>query len=81
MHRRASGLWQAADGVQLGGRFLIVRGSQQCLLCDQPVLSRDFYGFACNHCYHADCLFAEVRASCMWSLHPHHNAITPLTLH
>lgn len=45
---------------QLRNRVGVVKGSQQCEVCHQVVLSRTFYLFPCEHAFHADCLVAKV---------------------
>jgi len=45
---------------QLRNRVGVVKGSQQCEICNQLVLSRTFYLFPCEHAFHADCLVAKV---------------------
>lgn len=49
------------DTQRLANRFVSVGENQKCGLCEEAVLQRQFYVFACSHAFHADCLVAEVR--------------------
>jgi vacuolar protein sorting-associated protein 18 len=44
----------------LKNRFLTIDASEQCSVCSQLLLSRQFYVFPCRHCFHADCLIGLV---------------------
>ncbi|KAI8094681.1 Pep3/Vps18/deep orange family-domain-containing protein [Thamnidium elegans] len=48
------------DIRKLKKRFAIVKEDQVCVLCEYPLLTRQFYVFPCNHEYHADCLINKV---------------------
>ncbi|KAI9890555.1 MAG: hypothetical protein M1814_003895 [Vezdaea aestivalis] len=45
---------------KLDERFVIVEPGEKCALCAWPLLSRQFWVFACMHGFHADCLAKEV---------------------
>lgn len=51
------------DTQKLANRFVAVEGDQKCGLCQELLLQRQFYVFACSHAFHADCLIAEVSKS------------------
>lgn len=40
----------------------VVRTSNVCNLCDEPILLKPFHVFPCNHLFHSDCLFDAVQA-------------------
>jgi len=48
------------DVRQLRDRFAVVTLGEECRFCRQPVLSRQFYIFACGHAFHVDCLSDRV---------------------
>jgi hypothetical protein len=48
------------DVRQLRDRFAVVTLGEECHFCRQPVLSRQFYIFACGHAFHVDCLTDRV---------------------
>lgn len=48
------------DTQRLANRFVSVEGNQKCGLCQEILLQRQFYVFACGHAFHADCLITEV---------------------
>lgn len=56
--RSAKSIQQDIDGLQ--NRFVTVDGDEVCQRCEEPVMKRMFYVFACGHSFHADCLVAEV---------------------
>lgn len=49
------------DVVALKNRFLTIDAGEQCSVCSQLLLSRQFYVFPCRHSFHADCLVTLVR--------------------
>ncbi|BGP36576.1 tethering complex subunit [Rhodotorula kratochvilovae] len=49
-----------ADIADLDSRFVVVDAGEKCGCCRQPLLTRQFYVFPCQHCFHADCLIQEV---------------------
>ncbi|GAA5866874.1 hypothetical protein JCM3774_004586 [Rhodotorula dairenensis] len=52
-----------ADIAELDNRFVVVQPSEKCGVCWQQLLTRQFYVFPCQHCFHADCLIQEVTKS------------------
>lgn len=48
-----------ADTQKLANRFVSVEANEKCGVCQELVLQRQFYVFACNHAFHADCLVSE----------------------
>jgi len=44
----------------VSGRYGFIGASDKCRLCNYPLLTRQFYLFSCQHCFHADCLTSEV---------------------
>lgn len=49
------------DMEDLQHRFVIVGGDEGCSMCGEPLLSRPFYVFPCQHVFHADCLVRQVQ--------------------
>ncbi|GAA5932223.1 hypothetical protein JCM3775_001164 [Rhodotorula graminis] len=49
-----------ADIADLDNRFVVVDAGEKCGSCRQQLLTRQFYVFPCQHCFHADCLIQEV---------------------
>ncbi|GAA6004427.1 hypothetical protein JCM10207_000722 [Rhodosporidiobolus poonsookiae] len=49
-----------ADIAELDSRFVVVDANEKCGSCGQQLLTRQFYVFPCQHCFHADCLIQEV---------------------
>ena len=47
-------------GCARGGRYGFIGATDKCRLCNFPLLTRQFYLFPCQHCFHADCLTTEV---------------------
>src|ERR1700726_5066324 len=45
-----------ADIAALSKRFITIDVREQCELCSQLLLARQFYVFPCQHTFHADCL-------------------------
>ncbi len=41
-------------------RYGVLKCSQECELCTEPVLLSDFYLFPCLHAFHSRCLVNEV---------------------
>ncbi|GAA5965015.1 hypothetical protein JCM8115_005683 [Rhodotorula mucilaginosa] len=52
-----------ADIAELDNRFVVVEAGEKCGVCRQQLLTRQFYVFPCQHCFHADCLIQEVTKS------------------
>ncbi|KAJ8297008.1 Vacuolar protein sorting-associated protein 18 [Rhodotorula toruloides] len=52
-----------ADIAELENRFVVVDANEKCGACAQQLLTRQFYVFPCQHCFHADCLIQEVTKS------------------
>ncbi|BGP21553.1 tethering complex subunit [Rhodotorula toruloides] len=52
-----------ADIAELENRFVVVDANEKCGACTQQLLTRQFYVFPCQHCFHADCLIQEVTKS------------------
>ncbi|UZJ55107.1 hypothetical protein CBS101457_004427 [Exobasidium rhododendri] len=55
---------QSAESIRLetqrlAHRFVSVDREQSCGKCQELLLQRQFYVFACGHAFHADCLIAE----------------------
>lgn len=48
------------DTQRLANRFVSVEAEDRCSVCQEAVLHRQFYVFACGHAFHADCLITEV---------------------
>ncbi|EIN14075.1 hypothetical protein PUNSTDRAFT_95620 [Punctularia strigosozonata HHB-11173 SS5] len=44
------------DIAALRNRFVTIDAGERCAVCRFPVLTRQFYVFPCQHCFHADCL-------------------------
>uniref|UniRef100_H2ZFS1 Vacuolar protein sorting-associated protein 18 homolog n=1 Tax=Ciona savignyi TaxID=51511 RepID=H2ZFS1_CIOSA len=42
-------------------RHLVVGGTDRCFSCQKLLLTRGFYLFPCEHAFHNDCLWGEVR--------------------
>ncbi|TFY65613.1 hypothetical protein EVG20_g5479 [Dentipellis fragilis] len=40
----------------LKNRFVTIDAGEKCSVCSQPLLTRQFYVFPCQHSFHADCL-------------------------
>jgi vacuolar protein sorting-associated protein 18 len=55
----AKSLKQEID--ELHKRFITLDASAVCSSCLQPLLSRQFYVFPCQHSFHANCLITLVR--------------------
>ncbi|GAA5891146.1 hypothetical protein JCM6882_006439 [Rhodosporidiobolus microsporus] len=56
---------KAADAIrgdiaELDDRFVVVDAKEKCGACGGQLLTRQFYVFPCQHCFHADCLIQEV---------------------
>ncbi|KDE09671.1 hypothetical protein MVLG_00077 [Microbotryum lychnidis-dioicae p1A1 Lamole] len=49
-----------SDIADLRHRFVTVDASEKCGSCHLQLLTRQFYVFPCQHCFHADCLIKEV---------------------
>ncbi|CAL8101844.1 unnamed protein product [Orchesella dallaii] len=41
-------------------RCAVIRATDQCTLCENTLLIRNFYVFPCGHKFHADCLMSEI---------------------
>ncbi|GAA5826993.1 hypothetical protein JCM11251_002198 [Rhodosporidiobolus azoricus] len=48
------------DIAELDSRFVVVDAKEKCGSCGKQLLTRQFYVFPCQHCFHADCLISEV---------------------
>jgi hypothetical protein len=48
------------DASEQKRRFDVVRKERKCDVCRERVALRDFFVFPCTHCFHDDCLTAEV---------------------
>lgn len=46
--------------IDLCNRCAVVRATDQCTLCENTLLIRNFYIFPCGHKFHADCLMSEI---------------------
>ncbi|OJA16138.1 hypothetical protein AZE42_00083 [Rhizopogon vesiculosus] len=44
------------DIAELKNRFVTIDSGERCSVCSQPLLTRQFYVFPCQHTFHADCL-------------------------
>ncbi|KAH7912578.1 Pep3/Vps18/deep orange family-domain-containing protein [Hygrophoropsis aurantiaca] len=44
------------DINELKNRFVTIDAGEQCSVCSQLLLTRQFYVFPCQHTFHADCL-------------------------
>jgi uncharacterized protein YxjI len=53
------------DIAELKNRFVTIDAGERCSVCSQPLLTRQFYVFPCQHTFHADCLIGLV---CLFSL-------------
>lgn len=45
-----------SDIQKLNQNYGFVEGQQKCQVCEGVALTREFYLFPCQHCFHADCL-------------------------
>lgn len=52
-----------ADIKNLQSRFVTLEATEKCSICGYELLTRQFYVFPCQHCFHADCLIGQVRGS------------------
>ena len=50
------------DIAGLQKRFITIDAGEKCSVCSQPLLTRQFYVFPCQHTFHADCLIGVVSA-------------------
>jgi vacuolar protein sorting-associated protein 18 len=48
------------DIAELKNRFVTIDAGERCSVCSQPLLTRQFYVFPCQHTFHADCLIGLV---------------------
>ena len=48
------------DIKELRNKYGYVSSAQKCGICDQLVLSKEFYLFPCQHVFHADCLLNKM---------------------
>jgi hypothetical protein len=46
----------------LSTRLVVLDAGEKCVVCAEPLLSRQFYVFPCQHAFHADCLVSQVTA-------------------
>ena len=56
--RNADAIKQDIAGLQK--RFITIDAGEKCSECGQPLLTRQFYVFPCQHTFHADCLIGLV---------------------
>ncbi|KIO30783.1 hypothetical protein M407DRAFT_14242 [Tulasnella calospora MUT 4182] len=49
------------DIKNLQNRFVTLEASEKCSICGLNLLTRQFYVFPCQHCFHADCLIGQVK--------------------
>ncbi|KAG9024553.1 hypothetical protein FS837_005314 [Tulasnella sp. UAMH 9824] len=49
------------DIKNLQNRFVTLEASEKCCICGLNLLTRQFYVFPCQHCFHADCLIGQVK--------------------
>ncbi|KAJ2780718.1 tethering complex subunit [Coemansia javaensis] len=52
------------DMAGLKGRFAILSTEETCQACSQPLWTRQFYVFPCQHSFHGDCLTRRVAGAC-----------------
>ncbi|KAG8844570.1 hypothetical protein FRB96_002999 [Tulasnella sp. 330] len=50
-----------ADIKNLQNRFVTLEATDKCAICANILLTRQFYVFPCQHCFHADCLIGQVK--------------------
>lgn len=48
------------DIAALKQRFITIDVGEQCSICSNLLLTRQFYVFPCHHSFHADCLIGLV---------------------
>lgn len=48
------------DIAALEKRFVTIDAEEKCSVCNNLLLSRQFYVFPCQHTFHADCLIGLV---------------------
>lgn len=48
------------DITALQKRFIAIDSTEKCSVCHQPLFTRQFYVFPCQHTFHADCLIGLV---------------------
>ena len=58
--RNAEAIKQDIAGLRK--RFITIDAGEKCSVCAQPLLTRQFYVFPCQHTFHADCLIGVVSA-------------------
>ncbi|TFK77229.1 hypothetical protein BDN72DRAFT_953692 [Pluteus cervinus] len=63
------------DIAALKKRFVTINAGEQCSVCSQLLLTRQFYVFPCRHTFHADCLIGLAK-----EYHPPHMLRKILTL-
>ncbi|KAG8987850.1 hypothetical protein FRB90_003109, partial [Tulasnella sp. 427] len=49
------------DIKNLQNRFVTLEATEKCSICGLNLLTRQFYVFPCQHCFHADCLIGQVK--------------------
>ncbi|KAJ2732293.1 tethering complex subunit [Coemansia sp. BCRC 34962] len=52
------------DMSSLKNRFAVLSAEEACQACAQPLWSRRFYVFPCQHSFHGDCLTRRVVGAC-----------------
>jgi hypothetical protein len=57
----ANRIQQATDA--LNDRFALLSIGDPCVVCNQPVMQRQFYVFPCQHAAHSDCLVRKLLAT------------------
>ena len=53
--------WRLIKNLFDRNRHLVVGDTERCYSCDKQLLTRGFYVFPCQHAFHSDCLYREVR--------------------
>ncbi|KAI8834856.1 Pep3/Vps18/deep orange family-domain-containing protein [Chytridium lagenaria] len=48
------------DVKELKSRYATISVSEECFICQKPLLTRQFYIFPCQHVFHQNCLMNEV---------------------
>ncbi|KAJ3194065.1 hypothetical protein HK101_003570 [Irineochytrium annulatum] len=48
------------DIRELKNRYSVIPSTEKCFICTNPLMTRQFYIFPCQHVFHHDCLMSEV---------------------